>query len=884
MEQPMTSSGQLRFTGPPTAKFTGFWFRTTLGLCFCLCAYLGNAFHFNLFYGVHYLFGGIFVWLAWASAGPFWAIIAAFVGATHTIELWGHPYGVMIFTLEAIFVCTFKRWSWTDRLSIWVLGYWILLGAPLGIWLTSQVLERPLQTALQISSQQVFNGLLNSLIAAIIINSMLYFAPKARINDKVADSISYSGLLHAIFAVMLIFPFLLVERFELRSSFKQNLASLVAHIEEHFGPASSTLSRLLTLETDHWGAMMSNLELVENSPEIKEVLTTYKSLSPGQIYALREGDRWLLLHGHSLKIPTEDLVGEAQYASKFSNSTLLGCHSGYFISLYVSPNNETAFVFTWSTESILSNSKIELFSDVQLKCTSNTLADLGNNLNANSVDIKSDPNSFLSNFGSWPNTPVVVLTKLGALSPTVLEMTVPLKPIFFQINSATAAAVQRLCLLAILAIIGGQLIDILFRRWIAKFNRVFEAYSKKQTHSSDNLNLNFLEDRQIANWLDKVAKLDENAAEVSGLARQNLKNCLAKATAAIFGTDSDGKIIAWNPALEVVSGYDQGEVLGKQLEDFLEEGVKARAALDDQSATDVMINLKTKSGKSAHLVVSQLHIASNENTGDQVIGDGDFDTSQVRYFVAHNLNELKVSHAKLNYVSRLAALGETASSFAHEVNQPLNVIALSAGSILDRAKEGSVPRDYLISKAERIEAQALRAGKVIQSIRNYVQETGNEHAVEFDLFASFAEAQDLISEQLRLNNVFVQLERPSNPIMIKGHPILFEQAMVNLLINSSNAMRVNEVSDRQVRVQFTFEGDDLVILVRDTGPGIPKEHLVQIFDPNFSTNKTDGGSGIGLFMTKTIVNKSNGSIRAIDVSSGACIEITFPSSSFQILS
>ena len=176
----------------------------------------------------------------------------------------------------------------------------------------------------------------------------------------------------------------------------------------------------------------------------------------------------------------------------------------------------------------------------------------------------------------------------------------------------------------------------------------------------------------------------------------------------------------------------------------------------------------------------------------------------------------------------------------------------------------------------------MRAGKIIQGIRNYVLEISDEDIVEFDPVERFAVAQDLISEQLRLDSVRVHLEPPSNPVRIKGRPILFEQAIVNLLTNSRKAMKDNEVSERKISIHFTVEGDDLVILVRDTGPGIPKKNLAKVFDPFYSTNKKDGGSGIGLFMTETIVNELNGSIKALDVSYGACIEIIFPCVSGQI--
>ncbi|WP_159089059.1 ATP-binding protein [Tateyamaria sp. Alg231-49] len=838
-----------------------------------------------MFFGVHFLFGSVFVWLGLATLGPFWAITAAFIGALHTIELWGHSYAVPILTLEAIFVCTISRWGWADRLSIWVLAYWILLGGPLGFFLLYQLMDFSSETALLITSKQVLNGLLNALLAALIVNLSLYFFPKLRIKKEIKDRASYSGLLHAIFGVLLIFPFLSSEIYDLRNSFKQNLESIIADAEGRIGPVSSNLKTFLELETSHWGVLLSNIELVENNPEIQNFIAKDKSAAPSQIYAvLNDGSRILLYGSDSPIIWSEDENYNFKNNNKSVKGQLLGCLLGNITTLKYLPRNKTTLVFTWSPEKIIHNVDVSFSPENNLRCLPRNNLNLKDNSKNTSVELIRDLSISNNTLRSWLTASVVARINLDYVSPAVLETTRSLKPMVLQIQKETAIMVERLCLLLILIIIGGQILDFLFLQWMEKFSRISEAYIKFRTPPSTYLNLNFQEDRKIVNWLDQFAKVAENAEEDSWLAQQNLKMLLVRASTPVFGTDPEGRIKAWNPALEALSGYGQDEVLGKQLEDFLEAGTETQVALDGQPATDLLIDLRTKAGKSVHLVVSQLHINPSDVTGGQNIGDGNFGIPPIFYFVAQNLNELKVSQAKLIHASRLAALGEMASSFAHEINQPLNVIALSAGSILERAKAGSVPREYLISKAERIEGQALRAGKVIQGIRNYVLEIGDEDLVVFDPVKRFVAAQDLISEQLRLDSVCVHLETPSDPIRIKGRPIMFEQAIVNLLMNSRNAMKENNGSERKINVHFIVKGGDLKILVRDTGPGIPKKNLAQIFDPFFSTNKKNGGSGIGLFMTQTIVNELNGSIKALDVSSGACIEITFPTSSVQTAS
>lgn len=359
----------------------------------------------------------------------------------------------------------------------------------------------------------------------------------------------------------------------------------------------------------------------------------------------------------------------------------------------------------------------------------------------------------------------------------------------------------------------------------------------------------------------------------------DLRRLLDKAPTPMFGTDTKGRIQAWNPALEILSGFKEVEVLGRPLADFVEKEHSSQVAQDGSQSTYLF---RTKSGRSAYLVVSNLQIDSSGNTGVQKILDRTSDAAPISYFVAQNLDDLKASQAKLIHATRLAALGEMAGSFAHEVNQPLNVIALSAGNLLERAKDESVTKEYLLSKAQRIQSQALRAGKIIQGIRSYVLEIGDEELVEFDPVKGVASAQDLMAEQLRLDSVLVQVDAPSYPIRIKGRPLMFEQAIVNLFMNSMNAMKDIDLSEKIINVSFSIQGRELIVFVKDNGPGIPDEILSHIFAPFFSTNKKDGGTGIGLFMTETIIKELNGSIKALNVSNGACFKMIFPICASQI--
>jgi C4-dicarboxylate-specific signal transduction histidine kinase len=343
----------------------------------------------------------------------------------------------------------------------------------------------------------------------------------------------------------------------------------------------------------------------------------------------------------------------------------------------------------------------------------------------------------------------------------------------------------------------------------------------------------------------------------------------------VFATDADWKVKIWNPALQEISGYSQDEVLGMPISNLQEGGLGTDLLNENQLKKDLLCDVMTKSGKPVHLVVSQIRAESCETDFLPTDENSSSPSGGAFYFIAQNLGGLKEAQAKLIHASRLAALGEMASSFAHELNQPLNVIALAAGNLLERAKTEDLSKDLVAVKAERIQSQALRAGKIIHGIRSFVLKIGDEEITEFDPFEQSQTAMELIREQLRIENILVDINPPSVQIKIQGRPILFEQAMLNLLANAKQAMQDAAIFEKKISISFILQDGDLTILVSDTGPGIPKGLSERIFDPFFSTKKDEGGSGIGLYMSRSIIKEMGGTIKATDVVSGACFEIRF---------
>ncbi|PHV62755.1 response regulator [Cyanobacterium aponinum] len=150
-----------------------------------ILAYLGNYFKLPLFFGVDFIFGSIFVWIITYFYGFRQGIIAGFISSIETYFLWGHPYAIVIFTIEAIFVNYFYHRRYNRNLVLINILYWLFLGIPLIAFFYGFILDVSLTGTILIILKQSINGIFNALIATLIYSYSIYLPSKFfHINKK----------------------------------------------------------------------------------------------------------------------------------------------------------------------------------------------------------------------------------------------------------------------------------------------------------------------------------------------------------------------------------------------------------------------------------------------------------------------------------------------------------------------------------------------------------------------------------------------------------------------------------------------------------------------------------------------------------------------------
>ncbi len=222
--------------------------------------------------------------------------------------------------------------------------------------------------------------------------------------------------------------------------------------------------------------------------------------------------------------------------------------------------------------------------------------------------------------------------------------------------------------------------------------------------------------------------------------------------------------------------------------------------------------------------------------------------------------------------SRLSMLGEMSASLAHEINQPLAIIAnyAVAGQMqLQQTPDAELLQDLL----QKIQEQSLRAAQVLVSVRGLLHQ-GPVQSVLTDVTQILVNLKPHLVQQAAPLNVKVKLKTEPD-LLAKLDPILFEQVVLNLFKNSLQSLENTTSPRKTISITALMEEQTLRIAVADTGHGIAPENERKIFDSFFTTKKD--GLGIGLNLCRSVIERFQGQlVLRSNGPDGVCFAIELP--------
>ncbi len=361
----------------------------------------------------------------------------------------------------------------------------------------------------------------------------------------------------------------------------------------------------------------------------------------------------------------------------------------------------------------------------------------------------------------------------------------------------------------------------------------------------------------------------KRAAEELGQLRLAIENAMQ----GISRLDRDGRFIMVKPQYSRMLGYEPQELLGQSWTVTVPQEDQPIAAegcttmLREGRAT-LECRARRKDGS---LFDKQLLLVKSFD--EQGNHDGHYcfmsDISQRKQAE----DQLRAKEAELAHISRLSTMGELVAGVAHEINQPLYAIANFA-TVAQRkleAAEGDVC--HSVRELNRqISEQAVRAGDIIRRLRVFVGKSDGVRST-FDINAIVRDAVAILSPMTRSTDASTRLELSESPAMVHADRVLLEQVLVNLVRNSIEA--VADSVPREITVRTVVSKETVLVSVEDTGTGILDGEPDKLFDAFFTTKES--GLGMGLAISRTIVEAHSGSIRAIPRDHGGLhVELELP--------
>jgi len=382
-------------------------------------------------------------------------------------------------------------------------------------------------------------------------------------------------------------------------------------------------------------------------------------------------------------------------------------------------------------------------------------------------------------------------------------------------------------------------------------------------------------------------------------AEEKLRLVLANISECYFEVNLKGDFTFFNQTLCRYLGYEEQELTGMNNRDIMSEEMAKKAyTLFNEVyrtgrplfASDWEIN--TKQGEVIYFETSVSLLRDSKGAPVGFRGIGRDITDRKKAEASERIHQEKLYHA-----SKMVALGALVSGVAHEINNPNNFIKLNT-PLLREAWKGVLPildeyyrengqfalagMDYtVIEKKIPLLLSGIEAGsdsikKIVQDLKFYVRDDTPGHYNSIDFNKVVESSLSLISNMIHRTTKEFNVRYGNDLPPIKGNFQRLEQVVINLVQNACQAL-----PDNSRAITLTTETGNgfkhVKFSVKDEGTGIPKETLPKITDQFFTTKKEEGGLGLGLSISKRIVEEHNGTMMIeSEVGRGTSVEVVLP--------
>jgi len=329
--------------------------------------------------------------------------------------------------------------------------------------------------------------------------------------------------------------------------------------------------------------------------------------------------------------------------------------------------------------------------------------------------------------------------------------------------------------------------------------------------------------------------------------------------------DENGRILKGNLFLSKMLGVERKKIIGEPITAFifsedqdLYYHFRKQTFVTNGPQRSCELRLMTSKGATSWANLSA-------SCGDIV--DGTWEAS----IVLTDIRQQKKAEESLILNSKLASLGLLSMGIAHEINNPLTIIA----GTLQLIESDSVDSSRLKEGHKTIQTALLRMKRIVEGLQKFSRSSGHKVRTRSELSKLVGDTVQLMKGSIAQASIELTYDLEAGAY-ISCDEVEIEQVIFNIIGNAIGAIK--SLDEKWIKIDVLSENETVVLRVTDSGPGIPEEIRARLFDPFFTTKDVGQGTGLGLSISKGILDDHGATIAVRSDLPNTCFEIRFKSS------
>jgi C4-dicarboxylate-specific signal transduction histidine kinase len=240
-------------------------------------------------------------------------------------------------------------------------------------------------------------------------------------------------------------------------------------------------------------------------------------------------------------------------------------------------------------------------------------------------------------------------------------------------------------------------------------------------------------------------------------------------------------------------------------------------------------------------------------------------------------HEIAQKDLELISQSRLAAVGELAAGVAHEINNPMAILAGCVQILEERVPNNQMPEEKLKEFLSKMSRSVTRVSTITAKLLKFAKNDDPLEYASIDINEVVSDVYELCSKEFEQHDIIVNFQTPDEPTMILGRSTEIGQVLLNITKNAKDALIEGEVPKPTIEMSINQNDQGVItVTVKNNGPKIPPDVVGKIFNPFFTTKEIGKGTGLGLSVSYSIMKEHHGKIFVDQTTEQTTFVLEFP--------